>query len=478
MIEGSVPPRVEAVSAQALFIEKAGLPSALLTEIKRLAAFQNPEFYKKQAMRFSTAGTPRIICAAEEHPLHLALPRGCLDDVNELLTQHGSALHIQDQRLDGNPTSLTFHGQLTELQTQATVAFEGHDLGVFVAPPGIGKTVFGAYMAARRGVNTLILVHRKPLLDQWRAQLQAFLGLEAKEIGQIGGGKDKPTGRLDVAMIQSLAGKDGVDDRVGTYGHVIVDECHHLSALSFERVMKAIRAKYILGLTATPIRRDGLQPLIHMQCGPIRFQVAASTRAKETTFHHRLICRETRFLAQGTIQDLFAAVVVDHHRNDLILRDVRKALAEGRSPIILTERRDHLEFLETRLREIAAHVVVLHGGMTPKKRREALARLAEVPPEEPRLILATGRYIGEGFDDARLDTLFLAMPIAWKGTLIQYAGRLHRLHPDKREVQIYDYLDIQMPLFRRMFEKRLKGYRAMGYDLSAELVPELPFLKD
>jgi superfamily II DNA or RNA helicase len=475
VIKGPVPLQVQATLSQALYVEKSGLPSALLTEIKRLAAFQNPEFYKKQSMRFSTAGTPRIICAAEEYPLHLALPRGCVDDLVELLSHYGSAINIQDQRLVGKPVPLHFQGQLTEVQEKAAETIWKHDLGVFVAPPGSGKTVFGAYMAAYRGVSTLVLVHRKPLLDQWRAQLQLFLGLGAKEIGQIGGGKNKPTGRVDVAMIQSLAGKNGVDARVADYGHVIVDECHHLSALSFERVMKEVRAKYILGLTATPVRRDGLQPLIHMQCGSARFQVAPNARTEMASFRYSLIVRETRFMAQGTIQELYAAAVADPLRNEMILDDVRRALAEGRTPIILTERRDHLEYLEVRLRATHAHLVVLHGGVTPKARREALARLSELPPDEPRLILATGRYIGEGFDDARLDTLFMAMPIAWKGTLIQYAGRLHRLHPDKREVQIYDYVDAQMPIFRRMFEKRLKGYRAMGYELAVGQGPGLPY---
>jgi len=473
-IEGKVPECIKAVRSQQLFVEKVGLPPRLHVEIKRLAAFQNPEFYQKQALRFSTNQIPRIICAAEEHPAHLALPRGCEEELEALLSAHGSSLQVEDRRCPGSPLDAVFQGKLTEAQLAAAEALKPHDLGIFVAPPGTGKTVLGAYMAALRGVNTLVLVHRKPLLDQWRTQLQNFLGLAPKEVGQIGGGRHSITGRIDVAMIQSLASRKGVLDLVASYGQVIVDECHHAPAVSFERVMKEVKARYVLGLTATPYRRDGLQRLLHFQCGPIRYQVQPSSQEGQRPFLNRLVVRETRFFAQGSIQDLYAAMVDDPHRNALIIDDVRKALAEGRSPIVLTERREHLERLHEELKEAARHVVVLHGGVPAKARRLALQQLAAVPPEEGRLILATGRYIGEGFDDARLDTLFLAMPIAWRGTLVQYAGRLHRLHPGKREVRVYDYLDDALAVFRKMFEKRMRGYRAMGYQLSESTpLPEM-----
>jgi superfamily II DNA or RNA helicase len=271
-------------------------------------------------------------------------------------------------------------------------------------------------------------------------------------------------------MIQSLASRNGVLDLVGSYGQVIVDECHHAPAVSFERVMREVKARHVLGLTATPYRRDGLQRLLHFQCGPIRYQVHPLSQEGQRPFTNRLIVRETRFFSQGTIQDLYAALVADPLRNTMIIQDVRRALSEGRSPIVLTERREHLDLLMEALKDATTHVVVLHGGVPTKARRMALQRLAEVPPGEPRLILATGRYIGEGFDDARLDTLFMAMPIAWKGTLLQYAGRLHRLHPGKEEVRIYDYLDDSLAVFRKMFEKRMRGYRAMGYQVDDSML--------
>ncbi|HEB87713.1 MAG TPA: restriction endonuclease subunit R [Gammaproteobacteria bacterium] len=461
------PAEVHAVLAQRLFVDKTDLPSPLLNQIKRLAAFQNPEFYKKQGMRLSTALTPRVISCAEEHSRHIALPRGCQDELAALLHQYGSTLKIDDQRHPGEPLDVRFDGKLTAIQKQAVNILRKHDIGVFVAPPGIGKTVVGIWLIAERQCNTLVLVHRQPLLDQWVAQLALFLGLDARDIGRIGGGKHKPNGRFDVAMIQSLVRKESVDDLVANYGHVIVDECHHLPAVSFERVMAEVRARFITGLTATPQRRDGHHPIIHMQMGPVRFTVDARNHAAHRPFNHNLVIRETGFDLGDSgdlrIQELYRRLVADQQRNNLIFDDVLHALEEGRSPILLTERKEHLEYFASRLRKFTRNLIVLQGGRSAKKRRDDLSQLATIPDDEERLILATGRYIGEGFDDARLDTLFLALPVSWKGTLIQYAGRLHRLHPDKTEVRIYDYVDRDVPMLARMFERRLRGYRAIGY---------------
>jgi superfamily II DNA or RNA helicase len=269
-------------------------------------------------------------------------------------------------------------------------------------------------------------------------------------------------------MIQSVLRDGGVDDLVASYGHIVVDECHHLPAVSFEKVLAEAKARYVTGLTATPQRRDGHHPILDMQLGPVRFAVDAKAQAARRPFEHRLIVRETSFGAadiggQDGIQQLYGALASDSRRNDLILNDVIAALEERRSPILLTERNDHLDFFAERLRGFAKHPIVLRGGMTAKERREVTNRLATIPDDEERLLLATGRYVGEGFDDARLDTLFLALPVSWKGTLMQYTGRLHRLHPAKREVRIYDYVDRAVSMLLRMFEKRLRGYRAIGY---------------
>ncbi len=468
-IKGKLPKTITAVLAQKIFVEKISIPSELLNRIKRLAAFQNPEFYKKQKMRLSTHNTPRVITCFEELPEYVALPRGCRDALETLLNELGITLHLDDKRQAGVVTSFEFHGTLSNVQQQAVDKLMQHDIGIFVAPPGSGKTVVGAWMTAARNCSTLILVHRKPLLDQWVAQLARFLDLPPKSIGTIGSGKSKATGVLDVAMMQSLVRKDEVADLVATYGQIIVDECHHLPAFSFERVLAEVKARYVVGLTATPYRRDGHQPIIHMQCGPTRYSLDRKQQESRDAFTRRLILRETSFTVsdsdkETTIQEIYALLASDRERNRFILDDIRKALADGRSPILLTERKDHLELFAGELRDSVKHLVVLHGGMGVKQRRKIVEHLAAIPDDEERLILATGRYIGEGFDDARLDTLFLALPFSWKGMLVQYAGRLHRLRAGKEEVRVYNYVDGSVPMLAKMHEKRMKGFRTLGYE--------------
>ena len=463
-----LPETVRAVLAQRLFVEKVGLLPAMIDQIQRLAAFQNPEFYKRERMRLSTAMTPRVIGCAEDLPKHISLPRGCRAALEALLGEHGAALEVRDERTSGSDVPFEFQGTLTEVQQRAARDLLQGDAGVLVAPPGAGKTVIGTWLIAARGCSALVLVHRRPLLDQWKAQLSMFLGLEPKAIGQIGGGQRAPNGRLDVAMLQSLVRGGRVDDRVAAYGQVLVDECHHLPAVSFERVLSEAKARYVVGFTATPQRRDGHHPITEMQLGPIRCTIDPRTLSEARPFAQQLIARETAFRparqdGEPTIQQLYAALAADEERNALILGDVIAALEEGRSPILLTERRDHLDTLAARLEKVARHLIVLRGGMGARERQRVTERLADIPDTEERLVLATGRYIGEGFDDARLDTLFLALPISWKGTLVQYAGRLHRPHPAKQEVRIFDYVDRGVPLLERMFEKRLRGYRSFGY---------------
>lgn len=272
-----------------------------------------------------------------------------------------------------------------------------------------------------------------------------------------------------MALIQSLCRKGVVDDIVAKYGHLIVDECHHISAPSFEQVARRCKARYITGLSATVVRKDGHHPIIVMQCGPIRHRSDAKQEAKKRPFEHKVLVRETSFNFEESdrtqMHELYAALTADQQRNALIVDDVCRAVHAGRSPVVLTERRQHVDLLQQMLEGKVRHLAVLTGGMGVKQRRAAMNELAAIPAGEERVILATGRYLGEGFDDVRLDTLFLALPISWRGTLAQYAGRLHREHDMKREVVIYDYADLQVPMLERMFRRRLHGYDAIGYHI-------------
>ena len=476
-IEEPLPKEVRVVRGNLVYVEKAGMPSAMLNRLLRIAAFQNPEFYKAQAMRLSTFGKPRVIRCGEEFAQFVALPRGCFDEVMALLTNHRVKANVQDERFVGIPIDTSFHGTLRDDQEASVKALSASDDGILSATTAFGKTVVAAQMIAVRKVNTLVLVHRRQLLDQWRERLAAFLNLDAKDIGVISGGKIKPTKRIDIAVIQSLNKKGEVNDLVAEYGHVIVDECHHLSAFSFEQVMRQVKAKHVLGLTATPVRKDGHQPIIFMQCGPIRFHVDARKQAAERPFDHIVLPRPTMFRLPPTaeppaIQDTYRMLVDDTHRNELIAADVLAAVSEGRSPLILTERKQHAQLLADSLAGKASHIIVLTGGKPDKQRRILAEQLAAIPDGAPRILIATGRYIGEGFDDARLDTLFLALPISWRGTLQQYVGRLHRLHASKREVRVYDYVDDAVPMLSKMYQKRCGGYQAIGYVIKEDLSSE------
>lgn len=471
-ISEPVPSAITLVQADQVYIPRHALPPPLIARLIRLAAFQNPEFYAAQAMRRSTHDKPRIISCAELTNHHVALPRGCFDAALNLLASLGISVTIEDRRFHGAAIPLAFTGALRSDQEIAITALLPHDTGVLAATTAFGKTILAIRMMAERGRNTLILVHRRQIMDQWIERLTAFSNMPRDAIGMIGGGRRKPKGQVDVALIQSLVRKGEVDDVVGKYGHLVVDECHHLSAVSFELVARRSKARYILGLSATVTRKDGHHPIIVMQCGPVRHRVDARSEAAKRPFDHVVQIRDTRFQLHATldtvspsIQDVFREMVTDEARNDLIFDDVLRALEAGRSPVVITERTAHLEIIAKRLERFAKHVVVLRGGQSEKQRRDVAARLAAIPQSGERVIVATGRYLGEGFDDSRLDTLFLTMPIAWKGTLAQYAGRLHRLNDTKREVIIYDYADMRVPVLARMAAKRQVGYQAIGYQV-------------
>ena len=454
----------------------------VLNHLKRIAAFKNPEFYSKQALRLSTYAIPRIISCFDITNEYLAMPRGCEDVTRSFLNDNAVTYTIIDKTNHGNKISVSFQGEEREEQLEAINALLPYTNGILHATTAFGKTVTAAAIIARKKVNTLILVHSKALLKQWHDRLTEFLNIDYLKheeknkrgrrkvfspIGCFDSSGNTLHGIIDIALIQSCLDEDGVKPFVQDYGMVIVDECHHVSSITFEQVLMSIKAHTIYGLTATPIRKDGHQPIIFMQCGPIRFSTDAKSQIAKQSFDRFLIPRFTSYNSiledRLSIATLYKYLSEDEIRNNLIVEDICKAVNTGRTPIILTNRTAHVSVLAEKLKATIKNIISLTGAGTTKEKREAMQQLQTIPDSEQLVIVATGKYVGEGFDYPRLDTLFLALPISWKGLLTQYAGRLHREYEGKKDVRIYDYIDIHEPICDSMYRKRLKGYAAIGY---------------
>lgn len=508
--QSEFPSNMTMTRANMLYIPLSCLSAKVVNYFKRMTAFHNPEFYAKQGMRLPTYDVPRIISCSELTDDYLALPRGCEDDVVELLKANNVRYSIDDTTYHGRTINVSFKGELREEQQQAMSRMLSHPVGTLSATTAFGKTVFAIAMIAQRKVNTLILVHRKSLLDQWKKQLKDFLVINEvvdgkskrrkkclSPIGELCSRKDSLHGLIDIALIQSCLENNEVKTFVRDYGMVIVDECHHVSSVSFEQVLKQVNAHYVYGLTATPIRKDGHQPIIFMQCGKIRYTADAKSQMDRQNFVRTLVPRFTSFRNVSpdtkTYIQTIEALSTDKMRNNLIIEDVKTVIEEGRTPIILTNLTSHVRILTELLQHHAMHVVSLVGADSAKEKRMAMEILENIPASDSLVIVATGKYIGEGFDYPRLDTLFLALPISWKGNIAQYAGRLHRDYEGKNEVRIYDYVDIRIPLCDSMYRKRLRGYASVGYgvpkptDGNSVSKPELiydghtfsePFLQD
>ncbi|MBI4397277.1 MAG: DEAD/DEAH box helicase family protein [Elusimicrobia bacterium] len=448
-------------------LEKSGIPPWMLSQIKHLASLHNPQFYKNEKQRRSNHATPRFIKCYREDFSHIHLPRGLAEDVQAVAQEAGSELVCVDRRQTLSPISLRFQGSLRPDQDRAMQAVLAHDMGFLVAPPGAGKTVMGCYAAARRGLPTLILADRKPILEQWRKQLMALLGLSSRQIGQVGGGRDRQSGVVDLAMLPSLTRRDDLPEFFSRYGFIIHDECHHVPAATFEACMREAPVRYILGLTATPYRRDGLEDMIAMQCGPIRHRMA---EGKSNLLLKLNVC-ETEFALPSDgeipIQEVFGNLVPHETRNALIEQDVQAALSRGRRCLILSHRREHCRLLAERLSQKGKSPFILNGGQGKKERVATLKAIQETPQDKDLIVVATGQYLGEGFDCPQLDTLFLAFPVAFKGKLIQYIGRIMREVPGKTWVEVYDYVDVQVPVLKHMFFRRQRTYKYLGFNMAS-----------
>ena len=470
------------IRSNMLYIPLNQLSSKVLNHLKRIASFRNPEFYSKQALRLSTYQTPRIISCADIDDEYLALPRGCEDAVIALLREKDVPYRIEDKCNHGKPISVQFNGVLRDNQQEAVNVLASNSNGVLSATTAFGKTVTAIGLIAKHGVNTLVLVHTKALLDQWVKALEQFLTIDTipeenerkrkrrkplSPIGTLSSTGNKLHGIIDIALMQSCISDNEVKTFVKEYGMVIADECHHVSAVNFEQILKTVNARYVYGLTATPIRKDGHQPIIFMQCGPIRYSADAKAQMLSQSFERLLVPRFTPFRpivgSDLSYTKVAQQLAEDEYRNLFIVKDVIEVLKEGRSPIILTSRTSHVSILAELLKPHCPNVITLIGSKSTKDKRQKMEHLQSIPSSEQLVIVATGKYVGEGFDYARLDMLFLVSPVAWKGIVAQYAGRLHREYEGKQDVQIYDYIDIRVPVCESMYRKRLKGYASIGY---------------
>lgn len=481
------PEKITLVLANQVYIPISNLPGKVTSSLKRCAVFANPEFFKRQALKFPTIGTSRYICAAHIESKYLILPRGCLPDIENILSQQNIVIEYDNKRFEGMPLSkIKFNGKLKSQQAKAVTALLEQDNGVFVASTGFGKTVTGLALIAKRKINTLILVHNRQLAEQWLERIKVFL--TNIEVGSLLGGKDKLSYQVDVATYQSLVSRNGLDIKpaIEQYGQIIIDECHHLPASNYEALIKSVHARYIHGLTATPKRQDGLEKLMHFQLGGVVFKATTSTYKFEQ--HVKVINTRIGFPKSWEdpeqkphISEVYKYLVLNQQRNQLIIRAVIESVNNKRTIMILTERKEHITILAEMLASEDINVIELHGSISAKQRQQRIEKLQQHDPSanisendnnNRFVILATGKYVGEGFDLPYLDTLFITLPIAWKGILAQYAGRIQREWNAKKVIQVYDFVDDYITL-KRMWAKREKGYKALGYTFDEQRSFEL-----
>ncbi len=465
-IPEDLPDYINVVLYDKIYVPKAKLHSFLKKKLIGMTVFHNPEYYLARNLRKSVQDIPMWIQCFEEDEDYLMLPVGLETTLSEICESYHVRVESVDKRFAGQPIDVMFYGDLREKQIKAVEEMLAVSGGILHANTAFGKTVAAIALIAERKVNTLIIVDRVSLLNQWCERLSVFLNIPKKEIGVIGGGKKSPTGKIDVAVSQSLYRDNKVSELAKGYGQIICDECHHVSAVGFEQILKASPAKYKYGLTATLKRKDGKERIVLMQLGPVCYKDLSKVTSD---LEHKVYVQETGIAAdnlQGeyTTNELYDYLYSNPIRNMQIVMDVRNCLDENRYPIILTERKEHMELLE---KELSTYVKVykLYGGLKKKEREAVMDELQNLPEHSQRVIIATSKYIGEGFDYPILDTLFLTLPISWSGRVKQYAGRLHREYHEKKEVRIYDYLDTKIDLAMKMYGKRSKGYRSMGYEI-------------
>lgn len=480
---------VEVILKDGIYVSKDGLSPRLQNAIRRIAAYKNPEFYKQLRLGFPTLDIPRIVYCGYDTDRHIVLPRGCDTGLKELLFNAGIDSRVVSERQSGRSLNITFNGALYPEQSKAAKALLEYDNGILNAATSFGKTVVGAYLVAQRKVNTLILVHNVEIMNRWVEDLTRFLSIDepypsyttptgrikfrTSLIGTFSSQKNNRTGIVDVAMVTSLGKANEINPVVNEYGMVIMDECHHAAAFSSESVLRSVRARYVYGMTATLKRDDGQDRRILMHIGPVRYTYSAKERAAKQGIGHYVYPRFTRLIDVSaeklTITKAFGLVVSNSLRNSQIVADAVDCINKGRTPIVMTKRKDHASELYGALKDAARHVFLLQGGGSVKEREAIRCRMESVPKDESMALVAIGQYVGEGFNYPRLDTLLLAMPISFENNVEQYAGRLNRDYEGKKDVIIFDYIDQHIPILERMYHKRMRTYRRIGFEICSEV---------
>lgn len=475
--------------ADGIYIDTANLRPRIQNQIRQLAAFRNPVFYKNQTMGLSNFANARFVYLGKDENGYIRIPRGLLENLLTACDKSGIKYEIDDRRCNGKPINVEFDGQLKESQIPAAEILTQYETGILNAATAFGKTVVCCNIIARKKVNTLILLQSSSLIEQWQNAIENFLVIKEEPpeyetpsgrkkkrksvIGKLQGAHDSTTGIIDIAMVGSVCRNGEYHKRLKEYGLVILDECHHAASDTIVDVLQQADAKYVYGVTATPFRGDGLEKINYMLLGPIRYKYTSKDRAKEQGIAHLVYPRFTRTVAPRFQQDkmhpneAYEILRNNDDRDTLIVNDVKQCIEDGRTPVVLSKYVDHSKRLYERLLNHADKVFLLSGKNSKKEHREILRQMNQVTSDESMILVATGKLIGEGFDFPRLDTLIMATPVAWKGIVEQYAGRLNRDYDGKQSVIIYDYVDRHISMFDRMYHKRLKAYKQIGYDIYA-----------
>ena len=480
--------KLHIILANGIYVDNTNLNAAMQNRIRRMAAISNPVFYKHQAIGTSNYDTSRWIYLGKDHLSgYIQIPRGLQDELLENIKQADIDYEMEDERQQGRKINVNFKGELRPEQDKALKELIRYDNGILHAATAFGKTVVSSAIIAQKKINTLIILESSALIEQWKEALEKFLnineGLPTYEtktgrvrkrkslIGTLQGAHDSMTGIIDIAMAGSLCKKGEYHKMMNEYGLVLIDECHHSASETIANVLKEVKAKYVYGVTATPKRGDGLEKINYMLIGPIRYSYTAKEKAKEQGIQHLVYPRFTRTVPpRGVITDKMhpnEAYEIIHNndvRDEQIIEDVKNCVAAGRTPVVLSRYKDHSEKLYKRLKSHADHVFLMTGNNSKKEHRKILEQMHQVDKDESLILIATGSLVGEGFDFPRLDTLFMATPVSFRGVVEQYAGRLNRDYEGKENVIIYDYVDNHIPMFNNMYMKRLKAYKQIGYE--------------